>query len=54
MLMYGAAQIEETATQLAKRLEKLNFHATEHATLLIFASPRASCSITRVSDSFVS
>jgi hypothetical protein len=41
MLMYGAAQIEEMAAQLAERLEKLNFHATEHANLLTFASPRA-------------
>jgi hypothetical protein len=33
----GAAQIEETATQLAERLR--NFQATEHGSLLTVALP---------------
>jgi hypothetical protein len=32
--MSGAAQIEETATQVMGRLEKLDFQATEQASLL--------------------
>jgi hypothetical protein len=40
MLLSGVAQIEETATQLAERLEILNFQATEHASLLTIALPR--------------
>jgi hypothetical protein len=32
----GAAQIEETATQLAE-IKKLSFQATEHASLLTIA-----------------
>jgi hypothetical protein len=39
MLLNGAAQIEETATQLAER-QKLNFQVTEHASLLTTALPR--------------
>jgi hypothetical protein len=58
MLLNGAAQIEEMATQLAEKLEKLNIQATEHASLLMIALPRGfleiSCSLTRFSDSFVS
>jgi hypothetical protein len=40
MLLTGAAHLEETATQLAERREKLNLQATEHASLLIIALPR--------------
>jgi hypothetical protein len=38
MLVNGAVQIEETATQLAESL-KLNFQATEHASLRTNALP---------------
>jgi hypothetical protein len=38
-IVNGAAQIEETATQLAERQE-LNFQATEHASLRTIALPR--------------
>jgi hypothetical protein len=40
----GAAQIEEMATQLqhnSRKIEKLNFQATEQATLLAVALPRS-------------
>jgi hypothetical protein len=39
MLLNGAAQIEETATQLSER-QKLNFQATEHASFLTIALRR--------------
>jgi hypothetical protein len=38
-LLNGAAQIEEMAMQLTERLEKLNFRAMEHASLLTIALP---------------
>jgi hypothetical protein len=40
MLVNGAEQIEETATQLAEVTEKLNFQATDHAGLHKIALPR--------------
>jgi hypothetical protein len=39
MELNGAAQIEETATQLGER-QKLNFQATEQASLFTVALPR--------------
>jgi hypothetical protein len=58
--MNGAAQIEETATQLQDNLrksEKLNFRATEQASLLTVALPRTflvSAVLTGFCDSFLS
>jgi hypothetical protein len=39
MLLNEAVQIEETATQLNGKTEKLNFQATEHAILFTITLP---------------
>jgi predicted amidohydrolase len=50
MELHGAAQIDETTTQLqrnARKTEKLNSQATEQASLLIVVLPR-SCLVSAV------